>query len=115
MKSKGNEGYIEAIKILIAEFGKENVFILSKCGSNVEKKSREWLDHTEFFEKTGFDNSNLLFCKERSEKASICKNYKINIFIDDRMDVLQYMKNEDVSLKILFGNTEESFKMVFNQ
>lgn len=39
------EGAFDVIKFLIEKFGKENIFIVSKCGENVQKKSMHWMEN----------------------------------------------------------------------
>jgi len=83
----------ETIKHLVQSLGCENVFIISKCGESIQKKSREWLEHKNFFNITGFDPNNIYFCLERQEKAKIADKLGLTVFIDDRYTVLQYMLN----------------------
>ena len=83
----------ETIKHLVQSIGRENVFIISKCGEIVQKKSREWLEHKDFFDITGFDPKNIYFCLERQDKAQIADKLGLTVFIDDRYTVLQYMLN----------------------
>jgi hypothetical protein len=49
------------------------------------------LKYWDFYTTTGFERGDLRFCLERHEKARICKQVKINHFIDDRLDVLEPM------------------------
>ncbi|GJL95768.1 MAG: hypothetical protein DHS20C05_21730 [Hyphococcus sp.] len=81
-------------------FGDE-IYIVSKCGPSVEKKTREWLEHHQFWEVTGVPSRNLHFCRTRAEKAPICEALGIQVFVDDRIDVLAHMKT--VNTRILFG------------
>jgi hypothetical protein len=52
-------------------YGKENVFLVSKAGSSIAEKTKIWLTDKKFFEKTMFLKENILFCKERAQKAVI--------------------------------------------
>ena len=72
-------------------FGRDNVFIVSKAKEKVKQRSIEWLDHHNFYEITGHSRDNVFFCRERKDKAEICNKYNINSFIDDRIDVLNFM------------------------
>lgn len=77
-----------------------DVFLVSKCGHRIQQRTREWLAHNKFFEQTGVKADNLKFCKERIQKAPICKDNKITHFIDDRLEILGYL--ETVPHKYLF-------------
>lgn len=90
MKSRPEDGAIDSINQLVSEFA-GHVWIVSKCGPSVENKTRGWLKHRSFYEATGFDRANLRFCRERSDKAKICRQLRISHFVDDRLDVLEPM------------------------
>ncbi len=68
------------------------VFIVSKCGANVQRKTLEWMAHHRFFERTGIASTHVHFCRTRPEKAPICERHGITHFVDDRLDVLDYLK-----------------------
>lgn len=67
------------------------IYLVSKCGRNVQEKSISWLEHNQFFKKTGVRFENLRFCRTRPEKAQICTNIGANYFVDDRLEVLSYL------------------------
>lgn len=72
--------------------GVQNIYLISKCGPSFQKKTMEWLDHVQFFKKTGgISKKNVNFCLERPQKAGICENLGITHFIDDRLDVLIHL------------------------
>ncbi len=83
------EGAFEQIALL-QKSGFE-IYLVSKCGSAVQKKSMHWLKHKRFFEITGIAPANAKFCKTRKEKAGICENIGASYFIDDRLEVLSYL------------------------
>jgi hypothetical protein len=102
----------EIIKKLINFYGKENIFIISKCGEKVQKKSLEWLEHKNFFSFTGFLSSNIYFCLERHEKASIAEKLNISVFIDDRYTVLKHMLiSTQLQRLILFCPSESELEL----
>lgn len=76
-------------KLVLGEFG-ENVHLISKCYSRIERRTREWLVHMKFAELTGITEDRWHFCKERVEKGPLCRNLGITHFVDDRLDNLQY-------------------------
>lgn len=109
MKTPAAKGAFEAVKALVDSF-QGQVWIVSKCGPSVEKKSRAWLEHWDFYERTGVSPDNLRFCRKRPDKAPICRSLGINHFIDDRLDVLSPMRN-DVKRLFLFGEQRKSLRI----
>lgn len=101
MTSQPEPGAMEAIGRLVETFS-GNVWIVSKCGPSVENKTRGWLKHWDFYNATGFDRANIRFCRERPDKAKICKQLRVTHFVDDRLDVLEPMRGIVPSL-YLFG------------
>jgi len=95
------EGMFAAVAPLVARF-EGRVWLVSKCGPSVQAKSRAWLLHHRFFERTGVAPSNLRFCLERPQKADHCRELGITHFIDDRTDVLHHLEGI-VANRYLFG------------
>jgi hypothetical protein len=77
-------------RIVTAEFG-DNTWLISKCGPKVEAKSREWLSHHDFYQRTGIARDHVVFCRDRAGKAPIAADLEITHFIDDRLEVLGYL------------------------
>ena len=105
MKSLPDEGAIPATKQLVKEFA-GNVWIVSKCGPSVENKTKGWLKHWKFYEETGLGRTKVRFCRQRPDKAKICKQLRITHFVDDRLDVLEPMVGIVPNL-YLFGEQRE--------
>lgn len=84
-------GAFDALARLVAGRFGDQVFIVSKCGSRVEAKTREWLAHHDFYTRTGIAAEHLHFCRRRPDKAGICERLGITHFIDDRLEVLGYL------------------------
>ncbi len=78
------------------------VWLVSKCRSRVEQKTRLWLANTEFARRTGVPETHLRFCAERPEKAGIARELGLTHFIDDRIDVLTHLRDLVPNL-FLFG------------
>lgn len=95
------EGMFDAVAPLVDKF-EGRVWLVSKCGPSVQAKSRAWLLHHRFFERTGMAPDNLRFCLQRPQKADHCRELGITHFIDDRTDVLHYLKGI-VPNRYLFG------------
>jgi len=96
LKTQPTEGAIAAVTQIVKWFGPENVFIVSKASPDMERRTRHWMEHNKFYEQTGFLKENLNFCLERIDKAPICKRLGINIFIDDKLDVLRHFILDDL-------------------
>ena len=94
-------GALEAIADLTARF-EGRVWLVSKCGPRVQARTRTWLAHHRFFERTGIARDNLHFCRDRRDKAPICARLGIGLFVDDRVDVLLAMEGV-VAERFLFG------------
>jgi hypothetical protein len=94
-------GVFEALERLCRRF-RGHVWLVSKCGKRVEGRTRTWLAHHRFFERTGIDPSHLVFCRTRPEKTPICAGLGVTCFVDDRTDVLVPMKGI-VPTRVLFG------------
>ena len=95
------DGMFEAVPRLVALFG-GRVWLVSKAGPKVQEKTRHWLQHHAFFERTGIAPDNLRFCLERPQKAHHCRELGITHFIDDRPDVLMHLQGL-VPHRFLFG------------
>lgn len=107
LRAKPFPDCFEIIRLLIEKFGKENLFIISKCGEKIQRKSMEWLEHNQFFSITGFLPEHIHFCLERHEKAGIADRLQLNVFIDDRYTVLKHLLSlEQIERLILFCPNE---------
>ena len=84
---------IASIGKLVELYGNESVFIVSRCPEFAEKVIMRWFDGHDFFNKTNFNRSNIYFCREQAEKASIAKQLRLSYFIDDKISVLDFMKD----------------------
>jgi hypothetical protein len=95
------EGMFETVPHLVERFG-GLVWLVSKAGPRVQEKTRQWLKHHRFFERTCIAPENLRFCLERPQKAQHCREIGITHFIDDRPDVLEHLERV-VQNRYLFG------------
>ncbi len=80
------------------------VWLVSKCGPKVQQRSSAWLDRHRFFQSTGIPYGQVRFCRERKDKAPICQRLGVTLFVDDRIDVLEAMRDV-VPLRFQFGVT----------
>lgn len=67
------------------------IHFVSKCGDEVQHKTRTWFAHHGLLAQWGLPESHLHFCERRHEKAPICERLGVTHFIDDRLSVLQHL------------------------
>ncbi len=101
-------GAIEAVARLHRGRFRDAVWIVSKCGEQIEARTREWLAHHGFHESTGIPPERLRFCRRRADKAPICDDLGITHFVDDRLEVLGYLAR--VPHRILFRPEEDEVR-----
>ena len=105
MNTPPSPGAIEHVKQLVAIFG-GRVWLVSKAGPTVQRKTWLWFEHHDFYRRTGIVPAHVRFCFKREDKALHCEELKITHFIDDRLDVLDYIKAR-VRYRYLFGEQPE--------
>ncbi len=81
------------------------IHLVSKCGANTQAKTLEWLDYHEFYARTGTLRENIHFCRERHQKAGICKSISASHFVDDRLEILSYL--DTVPYRYLINSVEQ--------
>ncbi|MFG1934882.1 hypothetical protein ACGFK1_30220 [Mycobacterium sp. NPDC048908] len=86
MASPATPGAFEVIPRLVTLFD-GRAWIISKCGVETQLKTLAWLDHHDFYGRTGLPRGNLRFCRERADKATHCRELGVTHMIDDRLDV----------------------------
>ncbi|MGK5739669.1 hypothetical protein [Micromonospora sp. URMC 103] len=91
-------GAFEALATLAADV--DEVHLVSKCGEDTERRTREWLAHHGFHDRTGIPVDRLHFCRTRAAKAPIARRLGLTHFVDDRLEVLGYL--ETVPHRYLF-------------
>lgn len=91
----------EVLDRLVPRFG-GRAWVISKCGPAVQERTLRWLDHHEFYGRTGVPTGNVRFCRARADKAKRCAELGITHMIDDRMEVHQAMRGLVPNL-YLFG------------
>lgn len=78
--------------------------IISKCGPKTEEKSMKWLYLKSFLEQ--IPAHRIHFVRKRELKAPMALALQLDIFIDDRQDVLDHMHWTEH--KILFTSWEQT-------
>ena len=98
-------GAIDAIAALAEHW---DIFIVSKAGPKVEARTRVWLNAHNFPNRTGVQETDWYFCRERRDKAQIARRLELTAFVDDRRDVLESLV---LPIRIAFGvqNQPQSF------
>ncbi len=95
-------GAIPTIRRLVEAF-EGRVWIVSKAGARTEELTRRWLAAQDFFTQTGMEESRLRFCRERQDKLPICSELGITHFVDDRVHIMQILR-DTVSHLFLLGD-----------
>lgn len=106
------EGAWKSIRTLQQE--SHELHVISKCGSVVEEKSLKWLKAYGFTEI--IRGHRLHFVRKRDLKAPMAQALELDIFIDDREDVLVHMEGI-VKHRILFTSWEQTnaeLERIFN-
>jgi hypothetical protein len=101
MQTPPSPGAFDGVKKLVLAFS-GRAWLISKAGPNVQHKTKLWLRHWDFYAITGLPPEQVRFCLERRQKAEHCRQLKITHFIDDRLDVLEAMR-DNVRYLYLFG------------
>jgi len=86
------------------------VWLVSKARPRTQEKTRHWLAHHRFFERTGIAPDHLRFCLERPQKADHCRELGLDHFIDDRLDVLEHLDGV-VPKRFLFGPQKSGLRV----
>ncbi len=94
-------GAFDTVARLVEHFD-GNACLISKCGERVAGRSRAWLKHHRFYERTGMLPTRLRFCRERKDKAIHCRQLRVTHFIDDRVGVHKHLRGLVPNL-YLFG------------
>jgi len=99
-------GAFEAIEQIFAACG-GRVWLVSKCGERIQARSRAWLAHWGFSERTGVTRDRFRFCRRRPDKAIIARELGLDVFIDDRIDIARHLAGV-VPLRYLYGPQKSS-------
>lgn len=101
LRTPAMDGAFKAIAKLTVLF-EGRVWLVSKCGPRVQRRSQDWLQQRGFFDRTGVDAQDIRFCITREGKAPIAQELGLTHFIDDRVDVLTHLEGI-VPNRYLFG------------
>jgi hypothetical protein len=98
-------GSIEGVSRLV-DASDGNVWIVSKAGAKMQARTLQWLHNTGFYSQTGLSRDHVRVCVSREQKAPICTELAITHFMDDRVHVMQILRDVVPNL-FLFQPTEE--------
>lgn len=86
------EGAIDAIARLNQGRFKNRVHVVTKYDPEYGPgRVIEWLEHRDFFKRTGIPMERYHPCPGRHDKAPICAEIGVTHFVDDRAEVLSHM------------------------
>lgn len=86
-----SDGVFTVVPSLVRAF-QGRVWLVSKASRPTQVRTRAWLAHHSFFERTGVQPDRLVFCLRWDEKARICQELGITHFVDDRLDILNSLE-----------------------
>ncbi|MEU1525872.1 hypothetical protein ABZ413_27120 [Nocardia rhamnosiphila] len=101
MRTPPSDHAFEVLPRLVDRFG-GRAWVISKCGPRVQERTTRWLDHHDFYRRTGIARGNVRFCRKRADKAVHCAELGVTHMIDDRVEVHQALRGL-VSHLYLFG------------
>lgn len=87
------EGAFDAVRQLREEKFGDEAYVISMCDEAIEARSREWLTHTNFVERTGVEWDRVIYCRTFAEKAQIAGRLGLTHFVDDRLEVMGGFNN----------------------
>lgn len=99
-------GMFSVLPRLVAAFAGQ-AWIISKCGPATEARTLAWLDHHNFYDRTGLSRGNVRFCRRREDKATHCRDLGVSHMIDDRLEVHAALRGI-VPYRYLFGPQTDS-------
>jgi hypothetical protein len=91
MRTPAVAGAFDALAALVAEPFQGRVHLISKAGTATAERTRAWLGHHEFFDRTGIALADLHFVAHREDKAPLAAELGVTHFVDDRLDILETM------------------------
>jgi len=97
-------GALDAVVSLATMFN-GRIHIVSKAGSRIHTVTRQWLGGNGFLGANAIPSGNVHFVRKRREKASVCAEFGLTHFVDDRIDVLETLAS--VGYRFLFTGANE--------
>lgn len=107
LKTPEVEGAWDALDDL--DMAKHELHFISKCGPSVEKKTLHWLKQEGFHLSIPLHRTH--FVRKRELKAPMAQALELDIFIDDRLDIIESME-QVVKHRILFIDWETTNRLL---
>lgn len=79
-------GAVEALTTLVSLFD-GRVWLVSKCGPQVQARTLRWLDGHDIHRRTGLAAHHVRFCRARADKRAHCEELGLTHFVDDHPEV----------------------------
>jgi hypothetical protein len=86
------DGVYEALHDVVAAYAGK-VWIVSKAGPGMQAKTLHWFETEGFFARTGLSANQVRFCPRREDKAQICRDLGVTHFVDDRIHIMQILRD----------------------
>ena len=100
LRTPAIEGAFDALRVLNRAYFPGCVYLVSKCEKRVQAHTLDWLAHHDFHGYTGIPVEHVHFCRQRHEKGEIAARLGLTHFVDDRLEVLSYLRT--VAVRCLF-------------
>lgn len=110
LEAKAVEGAFDGVRALVEGRFLKNVYLVSKCGSETQRRTRRWLEYHDFFASTGVPANHVQFCLQREGKVPICRRLGVTHFVDDRLEILGYLADAGVGNLFLFDPLDSEVK-----
>jgi|SRR3989344_80311 len=102
LSTTATPGVFEALRDIRDQVFGDNIWLVSKCRYKTQERTLRWLAHNDLYDRTGIIPENVRFTTTRIGKVAIALDLGLTHFVDDRLDVLGYMKDK-VSNLYLFN------------
>ncbi len=79
----------------------------------MERHTRDWLHASDFYQTTGLSPEHVRFCRERAGKRPICDELPITHFADDRINLMQILRETVPHLYRFAAESERRFTLRF--
>lgn len=94
-------GAVDTITRLVRHFD-GRVWLVSKCGLFVQRRTERWLDAHDFYRRTGVPREHVRFCRARADKRQHCEELGLTHFVDDHPEVHAAIQDA-VRVQVFFG------------
>lgn len=115
IEEEPNQATFNIIRMLIAKYSADNIFIVSRAGKEMQPRILDWLNQNKFFELTGFSRENVLFVLEYDEKRIVVEKLKLNIFIDDHTKIIRSLVELPCVQHVVWFNTKADINLIDKQ